>query len=385
MLENLITDYLLKDVKDYNILEKIENVTVFAKNLLNADSVIVWFESEDRTTFWSLNESRQIYLEKDRIEPLFYKSTDVYLTKSEHLGFIKEMELISHKEIANTMLHKIECKECGHSIIIQTLNLHDEVQSFSRSVEDVLQILSIFISQTVKMRDISNLAKYYFEEQEKAYQKQKTVIKNDFDNLENPLFDIDIFYQPSDILSGDSYSILQANNGDILVYIVDAMGHGIGPSLTAYSISAIIQHQIKNTNNFSELMHTIMNNVQYILTDEEQLTCGFFWFSANFSRVEYIVAGMYAPMILDGNEIISAKANNIPFMNFAFDFSVTTIELQDFKRFLIFTDGLIEDTQNLTIDLEKMLIQKEYSKDIFNKLEYIDLEDDTTIVLISKK
>ena len=94
---------------------------------------------------------------------------------------------------------------------------------------------------------------------------------------------------------------------------------------------------------------------------------------------------MYAPMILDGEKIVLAKANNIPFMNFAFDVSITTIELNDFKRFLIFTDGLVEDTKDLEVDLGKLIIEDNYIQDVFNKLNEIELEDDTTIIRISTK
>jgi serine phosphatase RsbU (regulator of sigma subunit) len=384
LVESIVSEFLTRDFKDFHVLEKIEGVTLFAKNILNADSVIVWFESEDRGSFWSHDDKRQIFLEKDRIEPILGNRTNVYLNRDEHLGFIEEMQTISKvKYIRNTMFYKIHCLDCRRELIVQTINLHDEPITFKRGVEDVVQILSLFVSQTVQMKDIFNLARYYFEEQEKAYIKQKTVIQNDFENSKQ--FFVDLFYQPSDILSGDSYSLLQANNGDILVYIVDAMGHGIGPSLTAYSISAIMQHKIKNSSSFNELMQTLLDNVQYILTDEEQLTCGFFWFSSDLKKVDYVVAGMYAPMILDGDKVISAKANNIPFMNFAFDFSITSLELEDFRKFLIFTDGLVEDTKELDINLEKMLRDSSYSQSVFHKLEYTELEDDTTVVLFGKR
>jgi serine/threonine protein phosphatase PrpC len=163
------------------------------------------------------------------------------------------------------------------------------------------------------------------------------------------------------------------------------MGHGIASSLTSYSISAIIQQKVRAVSNFKELMESILDNVQYILTDEEQLTCGFFWFKEDLSAVEYVVAGMYAPMLLDGEKIVLAKANNIPFMNFAFDVSITTIELNDFKRFLIFTDGLVEDTKDLDVDLERLIIEDDYIQDVFKKLNEMELEDDTTIIRISTK
>ena len=139
----------------------------------------------------------------------------------------------------------------------------------------------------------------------------------------------------SDILSGDSYSIYQTSNGDILIFLLDAMGHGITPSLTAYSVSAIIQQKIKTNPTFNVLMTDLIDNLQYILTDEEQLTCGFFWFSHDLKKVDYVVAGMYAPQLLDGEKMISIKSNNIPFMNFTFDFKISRIQIANFQKFLL--------------------------------------------------
>ena len=230
--------------------------------------------------------------------------------------------------------------------------------------------------------ELLSTATYFFEEQQKAYLKIRKVINNDLEDDEN--FEIDIFYQPSDILNGDSYSIYKATNGDILVYVIDAMGHGIVPSFTSYSISAIVNRKMRTVANFHELMSEVISNLQYILTDEEQLTCGFFWFSKDFKKVEYVVAGMYAPKILDSGKIISAKANNIPFMNFSFDFTITTVDLEKFESFLIFTDGLVENSEDLGVDLEKILRERGYFGNLRERLKIIDLDDDTTVITLRK-
>lgn len=385
-LDKIIESFIAKDFKDFQVLETVENVILFTRNMLNADNVIIWFEHEDKDTFWSYMERAQIFLEKDRIEPILQNRINTFINRETHLGFIKELEKLPHHSkdvIENVMFHKVFCENYKSTILIEVVNLSKQPFQFTNNTADLLQILSLFIAQTIKMQDITELAKYYFDEQEKAYLKQKTVIQNDLEN--SNILDVNVFYEPSDILNGDSYSIYHTPTGDTLVYIIDAMGHGIGPSLTAYSISAIIQNRIKSSDSFHDLMENLLDNVQYILTDEEQLTCGFFWFAEDLSKVEYVVAGMYAPMILDGDKVISAKANNIPFMNFAFDFSITTIDLTDFKKFLIFTDGLVEDTQELNVDLEKMLRDDSYTENIFDKLSFMNLEDDTTIIKLSKR
>lgn len=345
-----VENVILESFGYLQVLEKIEKISALTQDILDAENITVWFKNSEDNNFWSFDDDKKIFSDNSYFEN------------------------ISTTE--DRFIEKIESKSNNEFVILDIIGIKN------KNFESI-EILSLFVSQAIETKDVLAVAKYYLNEQNKAYSKQKFVIQNDLTHSND--FDVKTFYKPSDILNGDSYSIYKTINGDIFAYVIDAMGHGIGPSLTAYSISAIIQQQIRVSNNFNNLMESLLDNIQYILTDEEQITCGFFWFSKDLSKVEYVVAGMYAPMILDGDKIISAKANNIPFMNFAFDFSITTIELADFKRFMIFTDGLVEDTQELNISLEKMMNDEVYYENITKELNLMHLEDDTTILKFSKK
>ena len=46
---------------------------------------------------------------------------------------------------------------------------------------------------------------------------------------------------------------------------------------------------------------------------------------------------------------------------------------------------MVEDTKDLEVDLGKLIIEDDYIQDVFNKLNEIELEDDTTIIRISTK
>lgn len=377
IVKSLITKEF-QTINESQVLRNVESIINFTKNLLKADDVIIWVGDNSKNMFWSFDSDDSIFLSKKVIEEL--SNNGKIINRYDNPELTKKVKMLSNspKDFNNILFHKVLDEVNNHIFLIEIINI--QKQSDNKST---LDLLSTLIVQTVHMKGISSLAKYYFDEQTKAYTKQQAVIQNDFQNSD--IFQTDIFYKPSDILNGDSYSIYKTLNGDILIYVLDAMGHGIGPSLTAYSMSAVIKQKIKTSSNFHDLMEGVLDNVQYILTDEEQLTCGFFWFAQDLSSVEYVVAGMYAPMILDNGKILSAKANNIPFMNFAFDFSITTIELEDFQKFMIFTDGLVEDTQDLAVDLTKMISDENYCDKIYSDLNTILLDDDTTIIKFIKK
>jgi hypothetical protein len=378
----------MKEFKEVDILEAIDSVRLFTKFVVDAELVIVWLESKDENReecFWSFNEDgKYIYLQKSLIESRSSSNSTTLLNSPEEFkSLFPILNRFGLSSVNSVAVKRITTPQYSEEMVLLIANKRSEDGLFHEKDLESIKLASLFATQTLQIKNISALAKYYFDEQKRAHDKQKTIIHNDF--VDSEKFEVDIFYQPSDILSGDSYSLYQTANGDILIYIVDAMGHGISPSLTAYSTSSIVKHSIKNCNSFDELMKNLLDNIQNILTDEEQLTCGFFWFNKELSEVQYIVAGMYPPLILDGEKVISAKANNIPFMNFAIDFSITKVELKDFRKLLIYTDGLVEDTQEIDIDVEKLLLSKNYIHEVFEKLEYLDLEDDTTILRFSKR
>jgi len=388
---NRIENLVVKEFKEVDILEAIDSVKLFTKFVVDVELVIVWLESVDsddkkKDSFWSFNEDeKNVYLDRTIIDKHINRDNSTTILNSEE--DLNEFQPVLNRfgilDISSVAIKSIKTPQYKEKMILQLINKRNDSKKFEEKDIESIKLASLFATQTLQIKNISALAKYYFDEQKRAYDKQKTIIHNDF--ISSDEFKVDVFYQPSDILSGDSYSLYKTANGDILIYIVDAMGHGISPSLTAYSTSSIIKHSIKSSASFNELMTNLLDNIQNILTDEEQLTCGFFWFSKDLKEVQYIVAGMYPPLLLDGDKIISTKANNIPFMNFAIDFSITTIELKDFKKLLIYTDGLVEDTQEIDVNVERLLLNDGYVDEVFGKLEYLDLEDDTTILRFSKR
>ena len=47
---------------------------------------------------------------------------------------------------------------------------------------------------------------------------------------------IDLYFKPLDILSGDSYSIREIEEGRVLIYLADAMGKGLAASMQIHSL-----------------------------------------------------------------------------------------------------------------------------------------------------
>ncbi len=374
-----------KNIEELIISDNIETVIFILKKLFHAENVIIWFDNGEYV--WSYIQEEKINIQRDLVSKIFGSKITRFIVREDDPVIFKELESMAFhsfdsKVIENILFHTLFLHDTN-SIIIECANVSLTSYHFQNSYHDILNIVSLYLSQNIEMISIKELTNYYYIEQKKAYVKQRTILQNDLEQSKD--YNVTIFYKPSDILSGDSYSIYQTSNGDILIYLLDAMGHGISPSLTAYTVSAIIQQKIKTNPSFNSLIDSIIDNLQYILTDEEQLTCGFFWFSHDLKQVDYVVAGMYAPLLLDNNKIIPIKSNNIPFMNFTFDYKISTIQINNFQKFFAYTDGLVEDTKDIKFDIKKMLNNDHYCNEVLGKLSTTSLDDDTTIIKFQRK
>jgi len=74
-------------------------------------------------------------------------------------------------------------------------------------------------------------------------------------------------FVPSDILSGDFYSVYRKENGATFFFILDGQGHGISPSLTVFSVASIINRYVRTTGSLRELLDLVLPYVQQFLAD----------------------------------------------------------------------------------------------------------------------
>ena len=264
-MDRIIRNKIKSKLQNLELIEDLDSIKRFAKKILNAKECLIWFKDYEKNLFWSVYNNKKIYLSED-----FVLKHEDYLLNDQNREDIQyyKKTIEFEDEINNLIFYQIQHQQHKYQVFLTIINIKNKNYVQPKIDKEIFNIFSSLLIQTIDKNSIADIAKYYFEEQQKAYNKQKLIIANEFQNSNR--FIIDIFYKPTDILNGDSYSIYKASNGDFLVYILDAMGHGIASSLTSYSISAIIQQKVRAVSNFKELMESILDNVQYILTDEEQ-------------------------------------------------------------------------------------------------------------------
>lgn len=267
----------------------------------------------------------------------------------------------------------------GHVIgAFQAVNKLDKT-GFSPVDVERLQLAATFSAKILDAEHLLRTNHYLQEEQKKAALKQQSIVTNDFVN--DNRFDIRVFSQGSEILSGDTYSLYKTQGGGALIYCIDGMGHGILPSLTSFSVASTIRQYIDETGSLETLAKELLKTLHAILSEEEQLSCAFFWLSPDLRRLDYFVAGFYPPLLQDRGQLREITANNPPLMNFTQQIRVDSIKLEGFEKLLIYSDGLVEDSHfQFARSRVKGLLEPQLLERVLSAVSLEKMDDDVTVL-----
>ncbi|HIC09801.1 MAG TPA: GAF domain-containing protein [Campylobacterales bacterium] len=386
---DIILDYSTKISKEQNSETLLLILADFGKTIVESDRATLWLIDEVEGVFWtkvghgisnikiplSMGIIGEVYATKETITV-----NDPY----NHPKFNPEIDKKTNYKTNSILATPIFDKKGNMIGVFQAINKLNEQQQF---LPEDTQLFNIVVSYISNILDVDHLAqenRYFIQEQTKAAQKQQAMLVNELKNDDK--LDVTVYFKPYDFLSGDSYSLHKLPDGGYLIYVLDAMGHGIVPSLTCVSVLSFVKKGIEERLTFSELANAFGKSLEYILSDLEQLSATFIHIDKDLQYVEYFSAGMYPTLVKNGDEIIELKANNIPFMNFFLSIKVDKIETPNFEKLLVYSDGITEDT-NYYVEKNDMhiMLDKDILANYFEVIKDKKMDDDVTAVLIEKK
>lgn len=247
---------------------------------------------------------------------------------------------------------------------------------------DILKLHEKLEGAYAKIEELHN---YDVEQQHYALAKITANIINELSDDEKIM--AETIFVPSDIMSGDFYSLFKKPNGSMLFYVVDGQGHGITPSLTVFAVSSIIANYAREDISLQELLDTILPYLKNFLADEEQLSFTIVEIDADFTTLTYSNGGMYPMLLEDGDEVTKLSANTLPMLNFTKDLATKTVELKDFKNLLLYSDGIveIEDERLLQYAPRKLMEDASLFEKARTEIPTFKRDDDVTLLSISKK
>ncbi len=390
-----VLEVISKFSKKISKLKKFSDIVFYmaemAKELVEADRCTIWIYDEIREDLWiktaqgmdneirisanvgivghSVKTKEPIVVNNPYEDDRFNKAIDM------HLGY-------RTKSILTYPIFAENDRLIG---VIQTVNKADHIQN-SDYLEKDIELLSIAAALSSKIligENYERINDYNEKAQKLAFEKQKTAVVNQIENDER--FNLKIIYKPADVLTGDIYSIYKTNDDGLLVFVVDAMGHGIMPALTSYAVASLVKQHIKACDTLQDLASHFQKSLHTLLADGEQVSCCFIWLDKDLKTLEYFSGGMYPPKIKHGNGYIDLKANNLPFMEFTKEIVIQSQDINGFEGLFIYSDGIIEDDE---FGVKKDELNKMFDEIFFdNKVSKFlssPMEDDLTLILLKK-
>jgi len=309
-------------------------------------------------------------------DELIGKAHNIVRDPDSPASIYKELwESISAKNIWHgvvTNIRKDGTKYTVNASIFPILDSSGEIIEYISIRHDITKLLEL----TNKLEEIN---RYSANQQYLAKEKLEAGIVNELNDDEHALVHI-----PSDILSGDFYSIYKMDDGSIFLYLIDGQGHGISPALTVFAISSMLNTFIHNITNINDLIQKLSPQAKTFLGELEQLSYIMLMISPDKESITYASGGMYPILIKTKDKVLKIKANNTPFMNFSPTPVCTKIDVGKWDALIVYSDGIIEHQNNELKKYAPQQIIKEPStiKDALDKLSKHNFEDDATVISI---
>lgn len=274
------------------------------------------------------------------------------------------------------------------------------VQSVEKAAKLLIANKFLEEQRNKKIMELEKKEIYNSYQEDLGFAKELNILRNDFYyqmNNSNGISLVDFLYKPLDVLSGDAYSARRINEHSTFYLMVDGMGKGLSASLTAMIATSFINHVIDKMLSFDDfdlgvLIHEAIEYIKLILLDEEALAIDFIVIDYEDNMLYYSKFAM--PVLImqnTNNEIIKLKSNNPPLSKWHSTFNVSSYDISKISKFLIYSDGIVENTTIYEDQLYLNFIEEDFLKSFTKEdfkdsfLEKIDnQEDDITLIYIHK-
>jgi CheY-like chemotaxis protein len=247
-------------------------------------------------------------------------------------------------------------------------------------------IRSFMKKESRKKEELKKLLAYKEKQEKIIYQKQNKIMQNELEMFFDENFMIETFFSPKDLLTGDTIHTKKLSENEYFVGVIDAMGKGLGASLTSFNAISFLKHSVKkaieyNDFNFEKLVKDFVYYIKTILLDNEIL-CATLVYIQN-GTVYYANFGN-PPVLSEKNTL---KTNNFPITVNSEDTVIDTVRFQN--RLLISSDGIFESPYKNTIYYKRiksvfpdMTFLKELVEDFYENSRQTD---DMCLVYITKE
>ncbi|WP_242349292.1 fused response regulator/phosphatase [Mucispirillum schaedleri] len=258
--------------------------------------------------------------------------------------------------------------------------------------------------ELLKYKDMYNTIQHDATLRKELHIMRNDMFKKYFHDGDNPVtyngWQVEVFYKSLDIVSGDTYTCRTLDNGNVVIFIADAMGKGVSAAITSLvSVSLtnyiIKQHDsnkcISSEEEIRFIAEQCVSFMRESLVEDEVLCAIFAYFDFKENKLQY--ASFSMPRILlqtTTGSIEKLPSNNLPIMPYVVDIAIDSVDLSNVSKVALFTDGIVEsetkDGVLYSAYLNENFSQSPFLKSFFNNAyTYLDdFYDDVTLFFIRR-
>ncbi|MBE9221184.1 SpoIIE family protein phosphatase [Cyanobacterium stanieri LEGE 03274] len=282
-------------------------------------------------------------------------------------------------------------------LITSKISVDDRVQGLDAGADDFickpidLQELKARVRAGLRLHQLSQdlqKQKQLLEQQKKLLEKQKHQLETELseaadyvsvvlpESLRHEKINIDFRFIPSRQLGGDIFDYFFLDEENIVFYLLDVSGHGLGAALPSISTFNLLRYGNLGKVNYKEpnqVLFSLNNFFQMSNKNDKYLTIWYGIYNINSNKLTFSSAG-HPPAIYvyqdnsDKFQVLKLKTPGLPigmFPNVNYDNS--SYEIESPSTLYIFSDGIYEiigkDKQMWGIDNFSAILEKESDLD----------------------
>ncbi|WP_024653512.1 PP2C family protein-serine/threonine phosphatase [Borrelia persica] len=272
-------------------------------------------------------------------------------------------------------------------IVISQITRKDIIQAFIEAqVDDYffrglnLLVLDMKITSFLKKKKVIEQGQKYLDlvlHGRECVESELIEAGNYIENLlpkkvQNEFFHSNWIFVPSKRIGGDFFNYYFVDDDNLIIYLIDISGHGVGSALLSLNVSSVINSYVMNNNDIrpSEVLNYI-NTYFFKFKSDMLITLWYGVLNVKTRHLKFASAGAPPAVILSEQDNIYLKTKgSILGVEEKYSCKEDECYLKKFSHLLLFSDGVyeVENNQDMIMSIDdfyKILKANTYNLDNF--------------------
>ena len=282
--------------------------------------------------------------------------TDLMMPNMDGISMLREIRTHNQKVPVVLMTASLE-----HADLVEAINLGVSKFLAKPIRNDALQRALVGVTRELYLERVAEDARrqevellryrnrYHSLQEELAQAKERHIVCNQFVRDYLPVdgqggWLLDLMQQPRDIMSGDSYAAVRTPQNRIVLFLSDAMGHGLSAAVTSMLTTAFFNHFFTDAFcadlPFETIAERTVRFTANNLLDDEVFSCLLLELDPVQQRARLLCCGMPSLLLIRQGQVERLRGTNPPVCSFSPPLAFQEIDLQGVSDLLLATDGL---------------------------------------------